>query len=319
MKKLVLLLGLGIGTLGYSQYYPSYQYPNNNGAYGNYGSSYNDGYFYNDGFYDHAVQNFPDDYFYNYPVDYYPSDYYQNYYNDYRNSIVNINWNLFFSQNRLSRRQIQMIINLNNQFASFSAWNAYYGMNPNRWYYDRFYILEQILGPQIFIVFQNNYYQGYSPVVYFQNYWRTNYAPRYICMPKYRSINVSNYRNDRQRFFVDKAPQYRYAERKDGFRNGINTSDSANRGNSSRGDSGFRNPVRTETAESRPVSGGSRNTGATRDFNSGSRPQSVRNSESRGSEARNDSGFRSGVGRSESSSSQRSAASSSGSRGFGRS
>lgn len=189
MKKIFLGLAFGLGVLTSAQ-----QYPNNGWG--------DDGYYQNDnGYYsDEDDRNyFPDDYYYNYPQDYYPSDYYQSYYNDYRNSIVNIDWNGFFIQNRLSRWQVDQIIRLNNLYASFSAWNNFYRYNPDRWYYDRFYALERIMGPRVFVVFQNNYYRGASPVIYFQNYRRTYYAPRYAVMPRYRNVNINIYRVDRSR------------------------------------------------------------------------------------------------------------------------
>ncbi|MCJ7934532.1 MAG: hypothetical protein MUW56_13105 [Chryseobacterium sp.] len=190
MKKIFLGLALGLGVLASAQ-----QYPNNGWQ--------DDGYYQNGGGYysDEDDRNyFPDDYYYNYPQDYYPSDYYQSYYNDYRNSIINIDWNGFFVQNRLNRWQVDQIMRLNNLYVSFSAWNNFYRYNPDRWYYDRFYALERILGPRVFVVFQNNYYRGFSPVVYFQNYRRTYYVPRYTVMPRYRSVNINIYRVDRTRF-----------------------------------------------------------------------------------------------------------------------
>jgi hypothetical protein len=190
MKKILLGFALGLAALSSAQ-----QYPNNGWG--------DDGYYQNgDGYYnDEDDRNyFPDDYYYNYPQDYYPSDYYQGYYNDYRNSVVNINWNVFFRDNRLNRWQIDQILSLNNLYVNFSTWNNFYRYNPDRWYYDRFYALERILGPRVFVVFQNNYYRGASPIVYFQNYRRTYYAPRYAVMPRYRNVNINVYRVDRAKF-----------------------------------------------------------------------------------------------------------------------
>ncbi|WP_238555561.1 hypothetical protein [Chryseobacterium sp. P1-3] len=140
MKKIFLGLALGLGILVSAQ-----QYPNNGWD--------DDGYYQNGGYYsDEDDRNyFPDDYYYNYPDDYYPSDYYQSYYNDYRNSIVNIDWNGFFIQNRLNRWQVDQIIRLNNLYASFTAWNNFYRYNPDRWYYDRFYALERIFRAKGFL------------------------------------------------------------------------------------------------------------------------------------------------------------------------
>jgi hypothetical protein len=201
MKKILIGFALSMATLSFAQ-----QYPNDNG-YGNNG--YNDGYGNNngydnsnDGYYsDQDDQNyFPEDYYYNYPQDYYQNDYYQSNYNDYRNSIVSINWNVFFAQNRLNQWQVDQILRLNNLYISFSTWNNFYRYNPDRWYYDRFYALQRIMGPRVFVTFQNSYYRGYSPVVYFQNYRRTHYAAICRPMPRYRNVNINIYRVDRNNF-----------------------------------------------------------------------------------------------------------------------
>lgn len=229
MKKIFLGLAFGLGVLTSAQ-----QYPNNGWG--------DDGYYQNgNGNYSDADDRnyFPDDYYYNYPQDYYPSDYYQSYYNDYRNSIINIDWNGFFVQNRLSRWQVDQIMRLNSLYASFSVWDNFYRYNPDRWYYDRFYALERIMGPRVFVVFQNNYYRGASPIIYFQNYRRTYYVPRYTVMPRYRNVNINIYRVDRSRFRRVDNPTFdivRGSSRPDnGFRN---NSSGGFRGNS---DGGFRN------------------------------------------------------------------------------
>lgn len=190
MKNIFIGFALGLATLSFAQQYPNNGW-DNDGYYGN-----NDGY-YSD---DDDRNYFPDDYYYNYPQDYYPADYYQSYYNDYRQSIININWNGFFVQHRLNRWQIDQILYLNNLYSSFAAWNNFYRYNPDRWYYDRFYAMERILGPRVFVIFQNNYYHGRSPIVYFQNYRKTYYAPRYRVMPRYRNVNINIYKVDRNSF-----------------------------------------------------------------------------------------------------------------------
>jgi hypothetical protein len=215
MKKILIGFALGLATLSFAQ-----QYPNNN----DYG--YNDGYGNDDGYYnDEDDQNyFPDDYYYNYPQDYYQNDYYQSNYNDYRNSIISINWNGFFAQNRLNRIQIDQILRLNNLYVSFSSWNNYYRYNPDRWYYDRFYALQRIMGPRIFVTFQNSYYHGYSPVVYFQNYRRTHYASICRPIPRYRSVNINIYRVDRAKFRRNDNPTFnivRSQRPNNGFRGGV--------------------------------------------------------------------------------------------------
>ncbi|MBV8326126.1 hypothetical protein [Chryseobacterium sp.] len=233
MKKIFLGLALGLGFLASAQ-----QYPNNGWG--------DDGYYQNDGGYygnEDDRNYFPDDYYYNYPQDYYPSDYYQSYYNDYRNSIININWNGFFAQNRLNRWQIDQIMRLNNLYASFTAWNNFYRYNPDRWYYDRFYALERILGPRVFVVFQNDFYRGSSPIVYFQNYRRTYYVPRYTVMPRYRNVNINIYRVDRTRFRRMDNPTLDIIRRDNGFRgpvrDGNNTGGFRN-GSNANNNGGFR-------------------------------------------------------------------------------
>ncbi|WP_299184050.1 hypothetical protein [uncultured Chryseobacterium sp.] len=234
MKKILLGFALSLATLSFAQ-----QYPNN--GWGDDGYGYNDDDYYSD---EDDRNYFPDDYYYNYPQDYYPADYYQGYYNDYRNSIVSINWNVFFTQHRLNRWQIDQIIRLNNLYLSFSAWNNFYRYNPDRWYYDRFFALERILGPRIFIVFQNNYYRGHHPVVYFQNYRKTYYVPRYKVMPRYRNVNINVYRVDRSRFRQDN-PTLNIVRRSsgDGFRKENNNNGFRTQGNNGvrKNSGGFRN------------------------------------------------------------------------------
>ncbi|GAA4157839.1 hypothetical protein GCM10022217_18290 [Chryseobacterium ginsenosidimutans] len=247
MKKILIGFALSMATLSFAQ-----QYPNDNG-YGNNG--YNDGYGYdnsNDGYYsDQDDQNyFPEDYYYNYPQDYYQNDYYQSNYNDYRNSIVSINWNVFFAQNRLNQWQVDQILRLNNLYVSFSTWNNFYRYNPDRWYYDRFYALQRIMGPRVFVTFQNSYYRGYSPVVYFQNYRRTHYAAICRPMPRYRNVNINIYRVDRNNFRRNNNPTFNIVRGSDrpnnGFRGDVRNNNNGgfrnqaeNRSNNN--NSGFRN------------------------------------------------------------------------------
>lgn len=186
MKKMLFGLAVVFSSWMSAQVYQDY-YPTSGNTAGYYEE-------YDDEFY------FPDDYYYEYPSDYYTQDFYRSYYDDYRRSIYDINWNRFFSTYRLAPWQIREIMLLNDQFNSFSAWNSFYRYNPDRWYYDRFYSLERILGPRIFVIFQNNYYHGYNPVVYYQNYRRQHYAPHVFVVPRYRKINVNRYRVDRVQY-----------------------------------------------------------------------------------------------------------------------
>lgn len=186
MKTMFFGLSVFFTTLVSAQNFPDY-YPSSNNT------TYNNDY-YND------EEFFPDDYYYEYPSDYYTNDLYQGYYNDYRRSIVDVNWNRFFHQHRLSPWQMQEIMMLNNQFASYNMWNDYYRFNPDRWYYDRFYALQNILGPQVFVIFQNNYYNGYNPVVYYQNYRRQHYITNVYVVHRYRNINVNRYKIDRTQY-----------------------------------------------------------------------------------------------------------------------
>ncbi|MDQ1163596.1 hypothetical protein QE422_003964 [Chryseobacterium sp. SORGH_AS 447] len=224
MKKILIGFALGIATLSFAQQYP-------NGGWDDNGYYDNDGGYYSD----QDDQNyFPDDYYYNYPQDYYPQDYYMTNYNDYRNSIISINWNVFFAQNRMSPWQIDQIMRLNALYGSFATWNNFYRYNPDRWYYDRFYALQRIMGPRVFVVFQNNYYRGYSPVAYFQDYRRTHYGAICRPMPRYRNININIYRVDRTRFHRMDNPTFNIVRGSDRPNNGF-------RGSVRDGNGGFRN------------------------------------------------------------------------------
>ena len=183
MKKIFLSLALVLGTFVFAQDY-----------YDTYPSEYN-GYEYYEQSYD-----YPEDYYYNYPTDYYPDQYYQGYYNDYQKAVYSVNWDQFFMQNRLSPFQINQIMMLNNRFASYDAWNSYYRWNPDRWYYDRFYALQNILGPRIFVVYQNVYFRGASPFVYYRNRCVNFYARRYPVRPIYRNVNINIYKVNRGNF-----------------------------------------------------------------------------------------------------------------------
>ncbi len=280
MKKILLGFALTLSTLSFAQ-----QYPNN--GYGNDG--YNDGY-YSD---DDDREYFPDDYYYNYPQDYYPQDYYQSQYGDYRNSIVNINWNVFFQQNRLNRWQIDQILYLNNLYSSFSNWNNFYRYNPDRWYYDRFYAMERILGPRVFVVFQNNYYHRQSPIVYFQNYRRTYYSPRFRVTPRYRNVNINIYRVDRNSIRRNDNPTLNVV-RNSGFRNNNNGNSSGgfrNENNAVRGSNGNSGGFRNDNG----VRSNNGNNGVRGNGNSGG----FRNNENRKSET---GGIRAATPRSENSS-----------------
>lgn len=225
MKKILIGFALGIATLSFAQQYPNGGW-NDNGYYENDGGGY---------YSDQDDQNyFPDDYYYDYPQDYYPQDYYMTNYNDYRSSIINIDWNIFFAQNRLNRWQVDQIMRLNNLYVNFSTWNNFYRYNPDRWYYDRFYALQRIMGPRVFVVFQNNYYRGYSPVAYFQDYRRTHYGAICRPMPRYRNVNINIYRVDRARFRRTDNPTFNIVRGTDRPNNGF-------RGGVRDGNGGFRN------------------------------------------------------------------------------
>ncbi|WP_051259630.1 hypothetical protein [Epilithonimonas tenax] len=183
MKKIVLTLAIVFGGLISAQDY-----------YDTYPSEYN-GYEYYDNSYD-----YPDDYYYNYPTDYYPDQYYQGYYSDYRNAVYGVNWDQFFVQYRLTPYQINQVMMLNNRFASYGVWNSYYRYNPDRWYYDRFYALQNILGPRVFVVYQNVYFRGASPFVYYRNRCANFYARRYPVRPVYRNVNINVYKVNRGNF-----------------------------------------------------------------------------------------------------------------------
>ncbi|MXS71028.1 hypothetical protein GSF70_07345 [Flavobacteriaceae bacterium W22] len=278
MKRIFIGFALSLATLTFAQQYPNNGW-GNDGYYGN-----------NDGYYsDEDDRNFfPDDYYYNYPQDYYPQDYYQSYYNDYRQSIININWNRFFVQHRLNRWQIDQILYLNNLYSSFAAWNNFYRFNPDRWYYDRYYAMERILGPRVFVIFQNNYFQGAHPIVYFQNYRRTYYVPRFRVMPRYRNVNINVYRVDRNSFRRADNPTLNVV-RNSGFRNGNgNSSGFRNDNGNTRPNNGFRN---SDNGGSRnKADNGVRNNGGFR--NNEPRNNGGMRSESNTTPPRNNEGFR---------------------------
>lgn len=233
MKKIFLTLAIIFGGLVSAQdYYDTY--PNDYNGYEYYDDSY----------------DYPDDYYYNYPTDYYPDQYYKGYYNDYRNAVFSVNWNQFFVQYRLTPFQIDQILALNNRFASYAAWNAYYRWNPDRWYYDRFYALQNILGPRVFVVYQNVYFLGASPFVYYRNRCVNFYARRYPVRPVYRNVNINIYKVNRGNF-------------REGFRENVRNQ-------------GMINPT---------TNNGIRNSGGTRDNNfggirSGNNSDNVRNQSS---------------------------------------
>lgn len=237
MKKLALTFGLLVAGMLHAQYTPHQGYDNNY-----YGDYYDD------------FDYFPDDYYYEYPSDYYADSYYRNIYNDYRRSITMINWNSFFRTHHLSPMQINMIIELNRQFPSFHVWNSYYRMNPRRWWYDRFYALERILGPQVFIVFQNNYYHGSHPVYYYSNYWTTHYYPRYTVMPRYRTVHVDYYRINRYDYHRSTGTKFGWNQPRS-TRTYTNFSD-ANHNPRSGSVSGFKNDYTGNSSWNAPKSNG---------------------------------------------------------------
>lgn len=246
MKKILFGFSVFFATLISAQNYPDY-YPSSTNTNSYYGDE-------EDEFY------FPEDYYYEYPSDYYTQDFYQSSYNDYRQSIYDINWNRFFRSNRLAPWQVEQIIMLNNSYPSYSVWNSYYRYNPDRWYYDRFYALERILGPRVFVVFQNNYYNGYNPIIYYQNYRRQHYVTNIYVVPRYRNININRYRVDRTQYHqTNPRTQIGFTNtpRKstDGrFRNSPTQNNSNNSGfrndsgmQNTSGNSGFRNDTGTRT------------------------------------------------------------------------
>ncbi len=247
MKKIILTLAIIFGGLVSAQDY-----------YDTYPADYNGYEYYNNSY------DYPDDYYYNYPADYYPDQYYQGYYNDYRQAVYGINWNRFFGQYRLTPWQIDQIIALNNRFANFAAWDMYYHYNPDRWYYDRFFALQNILGPQIFIIYQNNYFSGRSPIVFYRNRFANFYARRYPVSPVYRNVNINIYRIDRNNF-------------RDGFRNAGRNQGMINTG----GNSGIRNSQNPRSGANGNNLGSIRETGSSgvRIQNDNIRNQGTRNSD----------------------------------------
>ena len=206
MKKIIFGTLMMFGSFALAQNYPDY-YPSNN--------SNNNGY-YSD---NDDRSYFPDDYYYDYPSDYYTDDYYNANYNDYRRSISNVNWERFFVENRISPYQVREIARLNQMYSSFSTWDNYYRYNPDRWYYDRFSALENILGTAIFAIFENVYYGGYNPVVYYRNYRINHYRPAIYVVPRYRNVNINVYRVDRYNYHQNNGWSNNNYRQNNGFQN----------------------------------------------------------------------------------------------------
>lgn len=222
---MILASVLSLAGITYAQYYPNDNYGNN--QYGN--NSYE--YYYDD-------YNYPDDYYYEYPDDYYTRDFYRGSYNDYRNAIISINWDRLFVEFRLSPRQVREIRILNDRFAGYNYWFNYYRYNPDRWYYDRFIALERILGPRVYVVFYQRYYNNYNPIVYFRNYRVNHYRPVVYVTPRYRNVDVRTFKND--------------AYRTGGFRNNDRAYNDNRNFEKSRENSGFR----SGSSEERPRDNG---------------------------------------------------------------
>lgn len=263
MKKIFFTLAIIFGGLVSAQDY-----------YDTYPTEYN-GYEYYDNSYD-----YPEDYYYNYPTDYYPDQYYQGYYNDYQKAVYSVNWDQFFFQNRLSPFQVQQILMLNNRFASYDAWNSYYRWNPDRWYYDRFYALQNILGPRVYVVYQKVYFRGASPFVYYRNRCVNFYARRYPVRPVYRNVNINIYKVNRGNF----KEGFRTVGRNQGMINPTRNNDGmrtqpSRSGANGNNTGGIRNPqpggIRTnENNGIRSSNDGIRNPGGIRNGNGNVRTQS---------------------------------------------
>ncbi len=174
---------------------PDYTNPQNS----SWGNSSQYGYGYDNDDWDDD-EYFPDEYYYQLPQDYYNDNLYQSYYNDYRQSINQIRWDRVFTQLNLASWQIQQIVRLNRYFNNYNTWFSYYRYNPDRWYYDRFYALRDILGPDVYIVFQNKYYGGRNPISYWRNYRQQRYNGYSYINPRYRRVSVRNYYIEPQRY-----------------------------------------------------------------------------------------------------------------------
>ena len=284
MKIILLGLSVFIMALVSAQNYPDY-YPNGNNNNGNYYGDIDDEFY------------FPDDYYYEYPSDYYSSALHKDYYNDYRRSINDVNWNRFISMHRLSPWQVQQIMMLNDSFPSYSSFNSYYRYNPDRWYYDRFYAMQRILGPNVFVVFQNNYYNGYNPIVYYQNYNKRHYARNIYVIPRYRNVNVNVYKVNKVQYHQSNPRQnigFKATPRTGQTANINGTRDNGFRNDGMKADANIRNnSVRTNTESQRNNS--FRNESAnTRNNNLSTPPQAPINNGG----FRNDAGTRNGSVRS---------------------
>lgn len=180
---------------------------------------------------------------------------------------------------------------LNNRFASYAAWNSYYRWNPDRWYYDRFYALQNILGPRVFVVYQNVYFRGASPFVYYRNRCVNFYARRYPVRPVYRNVNINIYKVNRGNFREGFRENVRNQGMINPTRNNVIRNDnprSGSNGNNWGGIRGFENNgIRNQQNSGIRTNenGGIRNSGGTRDNNfggirSGNNSDNVRNQSS---------------------------------------
>lgn len=167
MKKLILALAVFIMGFSQAQYYNDYYYSS----------------------------QFPEEYYYDFPSDYYADDYYVSYYNDYRRSIQSVDWNRFFYQFNLSSSQARRVAQLNRKYPTYGSFMAKYRYNADRWYYDRFYALRNILGSKVYALYQNQYYRGNDPIAYHRQYRVNYYEPRYQVNTRYRNYDARQFRN----------------------------------------------------------------------------------------------------------------------------
>ena len=167
MKRIILALAMFLMGFSQAQYYNDYYYSG----------------------------QFPDEYYYDFPGDYYADDYYASYYNDYRRSINSVDWNRFFYQYNLTNSQARRVAQLNRKYPTYGSFMAKYRYNPDRWYYDRFYALRNILGSKVYALYQNQYYRGNDPIAYHRQYRVNYYEPRYQVNTRYRDYDVRQFRN----------------------------------------------------------------------------------------------------------------------------
>lgn len=119
------------------------------------------------------------------------------YYNDYRTSVNNLDWNAVGLYLNLNKNQMVLMADLNRRYPSYDSWAVVYRSNPDRWYRDRYYRMQQIMTPKQYKKFYKRYYKGKNPMFLYDNrppYGRyENYRVGY---GKYKKSHKKHWKHD---------------------------------------------------------------------------------------------------------------------------